>query len=51
MILIKFLQKKKKKKLMSSDFCLNQIYRSQIFIELHFLTGPANNIIKIFEKL
>ena len=36
---------------MSLDSCLNQIYRSQTFMEVHFLTSPANNIIKIFEKL
>ena len=36
---------------MSSDSCLNQIYRSQTFMEVHFLTGSANSIIKIFKNL
>ena len=36
---------------MSSYSCLNQIYRSQTFMGVHFLTGPANNILKISKKL
>ena len=50
MILIKFILRKEIK-LMSSLSCLNQICRSQTFMDVHFLTGRANNIIKIFQNL